>query len=36
MSDKSHAIISSQGRTTEREYFIKNQGEMKADEICGI
>ena len=28
--DKSHAVISSAGRTTEREYFKKNQGNLKA------
>lgn len=28
--DKSHAVISSAGRTTEREYFKKNQGDLKA------
>lgn len=28
--DKSHAIISSAGRTTEREYFKNNQGNLKA------
>ena len=27
---KSHAVISSAGRTTEREYFKKNQGNLKA------
>jgi DNA (cytosine-5)-methyltransferase 3A len=36
MSEKSHAIISSQGRTTTREFFIKNQGEMKARRLCGF
>lgn len=30
MRDKSHAIIGSIGRTTYREYFIKNQGELAA------
>lgn len=28
--NKSHAVISSAGRTTEREYFKKNQGDLKA------
>jgi len=28
--EKSHAVISSSGRTTEREYFKKNQGNLKA------
>lgn len=28
--NKSHAVISSAGRTTEREYFKKNQGNLKA------
>lgn len=28
--DKSHAVISSAGRTTEREYFKKHQGNLKA------
>lgn len=28
--EKSHAVISSAGRTTEREYFKKNQGNLKA------
>lgn len=33
MADKSHAIIGSIGRTTEREYFEHNQGEMTAEPI---
>ena len=31
--DKSHAVISSVGRTTEREYFKKNQGDLVAEPI---
>lgn len=30
---KSHAVISSVGRTTEREYFKKNQGELVAEPV---
>ena len=33
LADKSHAIIGSIGRTTEREYFAKNQGELTAEPI---
>ena len=36
MSNKSHAIISSIGRTTTREFFIKNQGELKAKRLGGF
>jgi DNA (cytosine-5)-methyltransferase 3A len=32
--EKSRAIISSIGRTTTREYFIKNQGQMKCEPVC--
>lgn len=31
--DKAHAVIASAGRTTEREFFIKNQGNMVAEPI---
>lgn len=34
MREKGHAVIASAGRTTEREYFIKNQGNMAAEPIC--
>ena len=34
MREKAHAVIASAGRTTEREYFIKNQGNMAAEPIC--
>ena len=33
MREKGHAVIASAGRTTEREYFIKNQGNMVAEPI---
>ena len=33
MREKGHAVIASAGRTTEREYFIKNQGNMAAEPI---
>lgn len=33
LADKSHAIIGSIGRTTDREYFTKNQGELTAEPI---
>lgn len=33
--DKSHAVIGSMGRTTHREYFMKNQGQMVAGRIVG-
>lgn len=32
--EKSHAIISSIGRTTTREYFIKSQGQMSCEPVC--
>lgn len=32
--EKSRAIISSIGRTTTREYFIKNQGQMSCEPVC--
>lgn len=34
MSDKSHCVMSSCARTTTREYFIKNQGDMCAEPCC--
>lgn len=34
MSEKAHAVIASAGRTTEREYFIKNQGNMATEPVC--
>ena len=36
MSDKSHALLASIGRTTTREFFIKNQGELKARRLGGF
>lgn len=33
MRDKAHAVIASAGRTTEREYFVKNQGNMAAEPV---
>ena len=33
MREKGHAVIASAGRTTEREYFIKNQGNMAAEPV---
>ena len=33
--DKSHAVIGSMGRTTHREYFMKNQGQMVAGRMVG-
>lgn len=33
LADKSHAVIGSIGRTTPREYFFKNQGELTAQPI---
>lgn len=33
MKDKSHPVIGSVGRTTEREYFIKNQNELVAEPL---
>lgn len=34
LRDKGHAVIASAGRTTEREYFVKSQGNMVAEPIC--
>lgn len=34
MREKAHAVIASAGRTTEREYFIKNQGNMAAEPVA--
>ena len=36
MREKAHAVIASAGRTTEREYFVKNQGNMAAEPIKAI
>lgn len=33
MREKAHAVIASAGRTTEREFFMKNQGEMVAEPV---
>ena len=33
MQEKAHAVIASAGRTTEREFFTKNQGNMVAEPI---
>ena len=33
MREKAHAVIASAGRTTEREFFMKNQGNMAAEPI---
>lgn len=33
MREKAHAVIASAGRTTEREFFVKNQGNMVAEPI---
>ena len=33
MREKAHAVIASAGRTTEREFFVKNQGNMVAELI---
>lgn len=33
MREKAHAVIASAGRTTEREFFVKNQGNMAAEPI---
>lgn len=32
-NEKAHAVISSAGRTTQREYFVKNQGNMVAKPV---
>lgn len=34
MREKAHAVIASAGRTTEREFFTKNQGNMVAEPVC--
>lgn len=34
--DKAHAVIASAGRTTEREHFVKNQGNMAAEPVSVI
>ena len=34
MREKAHAVIASAGRTTEREIFTKNQGNMVAEPVC--
>ena len=36
MREKAHAVIASAGRTTEREFFVKNQGNMAAEPINDI
>ena len=36
MREKAHAVIASAGRTTEREFFVKNQGNMVAEPVRGI
>ena len=36
MREKAHAVIASAGRTTEREFFTKNQGNMAAEPVRGI
>ena len=33
MREKAHAVIASAGRTTEREFFVKNQGNMAAEPV---
>ena len=33
MREKAHAVIASAGRTTEREFFMKNQGNMAAEPL---
>ena len=33
MREKAHAVIASAGRTTERKFFVKNQGNMAAEPI---
>ena len=33
MREKAHAVIASAGRTTEREFFVKNQGNMATEPI---
>lgn len=33
MREKAHAVIASAGRTTEREFFMKNQGNMVAEPV---
>lgn len=34
MREKAHAVIASAGRTTEREFFTKNQGNMAAEPVA--
>ena len=34
MREKAHAVIASAGRTTEREFFMKNQGNMAAEPVA--
>ena len=36
MREKAHAVIASAGRTTEREFFMKNQGNMAAEPVRGM
>ena len=36
MREKAHAVIASAGRTTEREFFTKNQGNMAAEPVRGM
>lgn len=36
MREKAHAVIASAGRTTEREFFTKNQGNMVAEPVRGM
>ena len=36
MREKAHAVIASAGRTTEREFFMKNQGNMVAEPVRGM
>ena len=36
MREKAHAVIASAGRTTEREFFVKNQGNMAAEPVRGM
>lgn len=36
MREKAHSVIASAGRTTEREFFTKNQGNMVAEPVHGM
>lgn len=36
MREKAHTVIASAGRTTEREFFMKNQGNMVAEPVRGM